>query len=399
MSYYGFDDSPMRKKPQDYDLLKNGWRPLYRQIDPEFMWQLIVNDPWKLTQNSLNLVSRFADTLGRKEYAWWANILNVFSEDIRYNVDEFLHYITPEPPAPNQKYQAVLSAETPVTQLINRDMIPIDSVLRKLREITVFKVLELLPKPDSIIQYYEDRHFYYPVERFSKWDSLEIMGTVLGYWKQHDLWLEIKNAGLNQKIYTLMSQNLAPLVNKATYNLAVMLSGYQNRVGKIQSQYPISTFPKDIQAFTDAVQQEILDREQTAILVQGEPGTGKTAWTQAVAKEILAPLGYVIFILDHEAVEYFIPPDYLERIAIIINEADNLARDRASEIGQMTNKTERVLSLLDGTLYRSVIEEKGIQQNQRLVVLMTCNTTERLDPALLRKGRVDLSCEFTHVFV
>jgi len=31
-------------------------------------------------------------------------------------------------------------------------------------------------------------------------------------------------------------------------------------------------------------------------------------------------------------------------------------------------------------------------------VLMTCNTTERLEPAVLRQGRVDLVQEFTHRF-
>ncbi len=34
-----------------------------------------------------------------------------------------------------------------------------------------------------------------------------------------------------------------------------------------------------------------------------------------------------------------------------------------------------------------------------LDVLMTCNTTERLDPAVLRKGRVDFVQELTHRFV
>ncbi len=43
--------------------------------------------------------------------------------------------------------------------------------------------------------------------------------------------------------------------------------------------------------------------------------------------------------------------------------------------------------------------DAGIQAQQKLVVLMTCNTTERLDPAILRKGRVDLICEFTQCFV
>jgi ATP-dependent Zn protease len=111
------------------------------------------------------------------------------------------------------------------------------------------------------------------------------------------------------------------------------------------------------------------------------------------------PLGYVIFILDHDAIANFVPPTYLERICIIINEADNLAQNRASEVAQYSNKTEHILSLLDGTLYQSVIDEGGIHIQQRLVVLMTCNTTERLDPAMLRKGRVDLMCEFTQRFV
>jgi ATP-dependent 26S proteasome regulatory subunit len=31
--------------------------------------------------------------------------------------------------------------------------------------------------------------------------------------------------------------------------------------------------------------------------------------------------------------------------------------------------------------------------------LMTCNTTDRMDPALLRKGRIDFTYEFIHKFV
>uniref|UniRef100_UPI003441FA45 AAA family ATPase n=1 Tax=Okeania sp. SIO2F4 TaxID=2607790 RepID=UPI003441FA45 len=181
--------------------------------------------------------------------------------------------------------------------------------------------------------------------------------------------------------------------------MAVMVSGYQCRIGQVQSQFPINTFPQDIQNFTETVQQEIFVQNQLAILISGEPGTGKTAWTQAVAKEILVPLGYVIFILDHDAVENFVPPTYLEQICLIINEADNLAQDRSLEVAQTNSKTEHILSLLDGTLYQSVVDESGINHQHKLVVLMTCNTKERLDPAVLRKGRVDLMYEFTYCFV
>ncbi len=102
--------------------------------------------------------------------------------------------------------------------------------------------------------------------------------------------------------------------------------------------------------------------------------------------------------MDHNATTNFVPPNYLEKICIIINEPDNLSQNRASKVAQYNDKTEHILALLYGTLYQSVIDESGVQIKQRLVVLMTCNTTE-LDPAMLRKGRVDLMCEFTQRFV
>ncbi|MEC4991631.1 MAG: AAA family ATPase [Oscillatoria sp. PMC 1068.18] len=46
-----------------------------------------------------------------------------------------------------------------------------------------------------------------------------------------------------------------------------------------------------------------------------------------------------------------------------------------------------------------MIVDSRIRSQQRLVVLMTCNTMERLDPAVLRKDRADLTCEFNYRFV
>ncbi|MCA1990959.1 MAG: ATP-binding protein [Coleofasciculus sp. S288] len=397
--YFGSDDTSPRSNSQGRGLLGAGWRPLSRQFDLDFLLHLVSHDPWELTQKTLDFASDIADALGRNHYTWWANFLNVFSENTRYELDEFWNYITPDPLYPDHRYGEVLSVEVPVTQMVSRESIPIDYVLNRLQEITVFKLLDILGKPELITQYYMDRHFYFPVNRFISWERLEIIGTVFAYWSEHQVWLQIDNLHRGRRLYTVIAKDITPLINKATYNLAVMLSGYQSRVGQVQSQYQIRSFPADIQCFTDKVQQAILDQNQLAVLVHGDPGTGKTAWTQAVAKEILMPLGFVIFILDHDAVEHFVPPSYLERICIIINEADNLAQNRASAIAQHSNKTEHILSLLDGTLYQSVMDETGIQNQQKLVVLMTCNTTERLDPAVLRKGRIGLICEFTHQFV
>lgn len=395
-----YEDSPVNNSPQGKGLLGAGWRPLTRQFNWDYFFHLASHDSWELMQKFMSATSDIADAMGRNQYTWWANLLNVFSEDTRYYLDEFWNYITPEAPLPDYRYKDILSVEAPVVQTVSRDAIPIDFVLNRLQEITIFKVLDLLGKPDLITQYFMDRSYYYPSVRFINWERLEIMGSAYAYWSEAQVWLQIDYLGRGgRRRYTLIANNITPLVTKATYNLAVMLSGYQSRVGQVHAEFAIRSFPADIQSFTDRVQQAILDSDQLAILVQGEPGTGKTAWTQAVAREILAPLGYVIFILDHDAVENFVPPSYLERICLIINEADNLAQNRASLVAQNNSKTEHILSLLDGTLYQSVIDDAGVHAKQKLVVLMTCNTTERLDPAMLRKGRVDLMYDFVHRFV
>lgn len=380
-------------------LLGLGWRPLSRQFDFDFILHLLQNDTSELLQNTLDFTSDVADALGRNHYNIFANVLSLFSENMRYEWDEFWEYITPDPLTPNHCQRETIFVNTPVTQTVTRESIPIDYVLNRLQEVTLFKVLDILGSPDLITQDYMDRCFYYPLEKFANWQRLDVFGTVYAYWSNPEIWLQINNQGQGRRCYSLMADEIRPLVNKATYNVAVMLSGYQSRVGQVHSQFQIRDFPNDIQRFTDTVQQAILDQNQLAIVVHGEPGTGKTVWTQAVAKEILVPLGYTIFILDHDAVENFVPPSYLERVALIINEADNLAKNRASEVAQWNNKTEHILSLLDGTLYQSVIDDTGIKAQQKLVVLMTCNTTERFDPAMLRKGRVDLTYEFMHRFV
>lgn len=394
----GYDDRN-QNNAQNKGLLASGWRPLNRDLDVGFLANIVLNDTWNLTKRSVDFASDVADALSRKQYSWWANILNVFSDSIQYEFNELWNYLTPDPAAPDRRHTDVLIAQTPIVQLVSRDSIPIDYVLNRLEEITVKNILKILGKPDLITQYYWERYFYYPVDRFTSWERLEVMGYVSAYWQQYDIWVQIEPLEKGKRQYTVSARDLAPLINKATYNVAVILSGYKSRVGQINSEYPIRSFPDEIQTFTDRVQQSILEEDRIAVLVNGAPGTGKTAWTQALAKEVLMPLGYVIFILDHDAVENFVPPNYLERICLIINEADNLAKNRALESAQENNKTEHILSLLDGTLYQSVIDESGIHPQQKLVVLMTCNTTDRMDPALLRKGRIDFTYEFIHKFV
>ncbi len=398
-SHYSDDHRPSYQELSSQTLLGAGWRPLYRELEWDYVGQVVSKDPWEFGQRLLDLCSDIADALGRQDYAWWANILQVFSENTRYDVSEFWEYITPPPPGPTYRYRDTLTAEVPASRDINRDHIPIEMVLARFQETTILKCLEKLGPPDQITQRFFDRYFYFPVDRFVSWEQLDSLGLVSAHWSNSDVWLQIKVLGVGKRLFTLLGRDLSGLIHQSTFKLAVMVSGYQSRVGQVQSDFTLKDFAVDVQHFTHKVQQRIHCHHRLAVLVHGEPGTGKTAWTQALAREILVPLGYVVFILDHEAVEQFAPPTYLSRVCLIINEADNLAQDRSSDVARTNTKTEHILSLLDGTLYQSVVDESHSPSKQRLVVLMTCNTTERLDAAVLRKGRIDLTHEFIQKYV
>ena len=174
----GYGDFNQNSNAKNKGLLALGWRPLNRDLDLEFFASLVVNDTWNLTKRTADLVSDIADALSRKQYSWWANILNVFSDGVQYEFNELWNYITPDPASPNRRHKDMLVAQTPIVQLISRDSIPIEYVLNRLEETTVKNILDILGKPDLITQYYWERYFYYPPERFTSWERLEVLGYV-----------------------------------------------------------------------------------------------------------------------------------------------------------------------------------------------------------------------------
>ena len=55
---------------QNRGLLGAGWRPLYRQLDLEYLVHLASNDPVELAQKTLDAASDIADAMGRHQYSW-----------------------------------------------------------------------------------------------------------------------------------------------------------------------------------------------------------------------------------------------------------------------------------------------------------------------------------------
>lgn len=377
-------------------ILEAGWKPLVKDFDPAFFLEALTSDPWMIASRFLDAAGAVANVLGRQNQAWWANVVQVFSNETRWAFENLWDYITPPAPGPDESYQAALTSDVPVRINPEPGQPPIQHAIARLQERIVLKSLEILGPPDLIIQDYCMKMYQLPMERFKNWRALEHPGTVYAYWAKEDVWLRIqRNFNKPHRGFCLIGRNLQPLVSKAARDLAVIVSGFSSRIGEIAAPHLLKSFPAEVQTLSDQIQEAVMTQSQVVALALGEPGTGKTVWTQAFALEVLKPLGYTVFILDHDSVENFVPPSYLHRVAIIVNEADNLAKNR-SNVSTVSGKTERILGLLDGTLHKAVIESQAHQQS--LVILLTCNTVDRLDPAIFRRGRVSFIHKFTHVF-
>ena len=136
------EDSAINKNRRH--LLANGWRVFQRDFDLGFFWQILWNDSQELNKKTIDLLSYYADALGRNNYSWWSNILNVASDHTRSEFEKYWNYITPAPLTPDYRYKDVLATETPIVQLVSRNSIPIDYVLNRLQEITVLRILDIL---------------------------------------------------------------------------------------------------------------------------------------------------------------------------------------------------------------------------------------------------------------
>ncbi len=77
--FSNYDGNPQYRDRKDRDLLGAGWKPLQREIDLGYLWQVASSDPGEFTHQAVDLVSDLADAVTRTHHSWWANILNVFS--------------------------------------------------------------------------------------------------------------------------------------------------------------------------------------------------------------------------------------------------------------------------------------------------------------------------------
>jgi mitochondrial chaperone BCS1 len=118
----------------------------------------------------------------------------------------------------------------------------------------------------------------------------------------------------------------------------------------------------------------------------GPPGNGKTSSIAAIAGELKLNL-YSLNLRDvNDAQLGSLARDLRPRSVLLLEDADAALPNREAE----TNKSDAKGCTLSGVL--NVLD--GINSPDALLVIMTTNYIDRLDPALIRPGRIDFRMEF-----
>ena len=164
--------------------------------------------------------------------------------------------------------------------------------------------------------------------------------------------------------------------------------GFESVIGLDQAKEAITEYVINPVRYPDAYSYNFLDNH--AVLLEGPPGTGKTTFAKAVAKEIGVPFALVktsalincyigetaknidkIFALMRRYVLHNNTP-----VIVFFDELDEISRKRGSEDKASGAAVPALLRNLD-----------GMETNRNLFVLASTNLAEALDPAILERFR------------
>ena len=384
-------------------LIKQGWEEIIPTFDFNYLLEI---GPDKIIEEAGFLISAFSEYTNRNPMAF-------LGWPIQEARNRFVKSICPSsnvPPMPVSTPS--INAQWPLQGEDNSS----ETAFEELTYRTIVSIIgQVLNPPDEIYQYTDNFVCKWDNPKPFSFADLELVGKLRAIWHEQKVDLLIESTfkwGDNERaealVWSLYSKNLRSLSSKALINTGIEINPHAYQVGTVDSIFKLNSFPEDIKSNTADLIDKLGFNNQTRfkdnsnkinyperfnVLVVGPPGYGKSTWTQAFAAELLAPLGYLIMVVDYSSMQSLVLPNYLDKVCIIINDVDTLCLSRdISERGQ----TEQIMAWLDGTR-GTFIKPFYLNRRTSVITLMTANSVEKWDEAALRQGRIHQTYLFDKV--
>ena len=365
-------------------LLKQGWL----KVEPEFDFNHLIN----LGSDTIfKEIGYFASAITEKS---GNNPLALFSEEIKDRRDELFAALCPNITTPQKPANtAMISGSWPME---DQGMSSEDAFSELTYRTIQLIVTKVLPSPNVIYQETTENVFRWPLElQDFSFDDLEVLGDLVAVWD--NAYLKVSpTTNWNDNGYSVgfewefFSNDLRELSSKALVGIGIEINPKSYQLGTIDPEFSLDSFPEYIKEYTEEIKTEMFSDGPLVyptrfnLLIDGPPGYGKTRWSQAFATEVLSKLGYLVMVIDYSSLEDLVLPNYVDKVCIVVNDADTLCLDRSES---QRGETEQMLSWLDGTR-STFIKPFYLDRRSSSITIMTANSVDRWDEAALRKGRI-----------
>jgi len=156
---------------------------------------------------------------------------------------------------------------------------------------------------------------------------------------------------------------------------------------------------EELRRFLDGIDDEVGLSEQTGIILEGPPGTGKTELVREMCQERYGSVPVTVsgpeilskWVGESERAlrEKFEEAQNTRHKVLYIDELDAIARSRdESSESHSTQIVAQLMVLLDGVEAKKESEERDEEDENNLKVIASTNISHVVDPALRRPGRL-----------